>query len=74
MLQILQRFILVLLLALLLTACSGGPAELLDTAQLEERQFNADHAIELYQEIVAKHPDSKEAEVARERLRDLQKQ
>lgn len=72
--QLPKRLIMAILLALLLAGCSGGPAELLDTAQLEERQFNADHAIELYQEIVAKHPDSKEAEVARERLRDLQKQ
>ncbi|MDJ0783685.1 MAG: hypothetical protein QNJ22_17045 [Desulfosarcinaceae bacterium] len=65
-------WILVLACALAFGACSGGPAELLDTAQLEERQFNTAHAVELYEEIVAKHPQSKEAEIARERLQALQ--
>ena len=72
--QLLQRFIVALLLVLLLAGCSGGPVELLDTAQLEERQFNTDHAIELYREIVAKHPDSEAADLARERLKVLQNQ
>lgn len=60
--------------ALLFLGCSGGPAELLDTAQFEERQFNTTHAVALYREIVEKHPDSREADLARERLEALEAQ
>jgi regulator of sirC expression with transglutaminase-like and TPR domain len=61
-------------LTALLIACSADPAELLDTAQLEERQHNPTHAMELYEEIVAKHPQSEAAEVARARLEVLRSQ
>lgn len=72
---LLRRFLGMLFLAILLSACfGGGPAELLDTAQLEERQHNPTHALELYQELLEKHPHSKQAEVARERLKSLQNQ
>jgi regulator of sirC expression with transglutaminase-like and TPR domain len=63
-----------LCLTALLIACSADPAELLDTAQLEERQHNPAHAMELYEEIVAKHPHSEAAEVARARLEVLRSQ
>ena len=66
-----QRWSATALLVCLLTACSGGPAELLDTAQFEERQFNTAHAMELYQELLDRHPNSDQAAVARERLKAL---
>jgi hypothetical protein len=69
-----RRFIAILLLAALFIACSGDPAELLDTAQLEERQHNPAHAMELYEELLAKHPHSEQAEVARRRLEVLRSQ
>jgi TolA-binding protein len=61
----------VLALSLALAACGSGARELLGTAQFEEKQFNPEHARELYQEIVTKYPDSPEATTARERLRVL---
>lgn len=42
--------------------------EQFDTAQFEEKQNNRDHAIQLYEEIVRKYPDSPVAVKARERL------
>lgn len=60
------------LLGLLATGCPGGGAqEMLDTARLEERQDNAEHATKLYRQILDEHPDSPEAAVARERLEAL---
>jgi outer membrane protein assembly factor BamD (BamD/ComL family) len=62
-----------LMLVLFVVACSGQSAEeLLDTARLEERQNNPAHAIELYQQIVTRYPDSEPAKIARERLQALQ--
>jgi TolA-binding protein len=69
-----KRIILIVLLflALAIAGCSGDSAEdLFDTAQLEELQNNPDHARELYQEIISKHPDSEFAQKARERLAKL---
>jgi hypothetical protein len=58
--------------ALTLGGCSsGGAAELLSTAELEEVQQNIPHARELYAEIVSKYPDSPEAATARARLAAL---
>ncbi|QXE91510.1 hypothetical protein [Geomonas subterranea] len=58
--------------ALLLAAFCGCAAdkgkELFDTAQFEEKQNNREHARQLYQEIVAKYPDSPVAKQAQERL------
>jgi len=59
------------LLAIALVGCSGGPGELLATAQLEETQSNPDHARELYREIARRWPGSAAAERAAERLRVL---
>ena len=59
-------------LLLFLTAC--GPdqaAQLLETAQFEERQTNKAHARELYEEILRHYPDSPAAKTARTRLTEL---
>ena len=59
---------------LALVACSGkGAQELFETAQFEEKQNNIDHARKLYEEIIAKHPQSELAAKARERLEALPK-
>ncbi len=64
--------VLVLLLGLVLTACSGDkPKELLETAELEERQHNLVHAKELYEDLVRLYPSSPQAEIARARLTSL---
>lgn len=69
------RWINILFVALLLvgaTACSGDKAkELLETAELEERQMNLPHAKQLYEEVLRLYPSSKEAETARARLAKL---
>lgn len=52
-----------------LAGCNGEKGkEQFDTAQFEEKQNNRDHAIQLYEEIVSKYPDSPFAAKARERL------
>ncbi len=61
-----------LLIALLLCGCSGNKAaELFETAKFEELQNNRQHAIELYEEIVKKYPESDQAKKAKERLTQL---
>jgi len=55
-----------------LAACSGNQGkEQLDTAQFEEKQNNKEHAIKLYEEVVAKYPGSPNAKMAQERLNAL---
>ena len=62
----------VVVLVVGLTACSGDQAkELLETAELEERQMNLPHAKQLYEDIIRLYPSSKEAETARARLARL---
>jgi TolA-binding protein len=57
-----------------LAACSGDKAkELLETAEFEERQQNAAHAKQLYEELVRLYPSSPQAEFARTRLEKLNK-
>jgi hypothetical protein len=64
--------IFVLVLSLVLTACSGDkPKELLETAELEERQHNLAHAKQLYEDLVRLYPTSPQAEIARARLTSL---
>jgi outer membrane protein assembly factor BamD (BamD/ComL family) len=64
-------FVTVLILAL--SSCSGKKAqETYETAQFEELQKNYAHAKKLYQEILAKYPDSEYARRAAERLRALE--
>lgn len=49
--------------------CSGDKGkQQLETAQFEEKQNNKEHAIQLYEEIVKKYPDSPNARIAAERL------
>lgn len=70
-----KKFILALLLfsALLLSGCTGNKAaELFETAQFEEVQNNKEHAMQLYDEIIRKYPDSDYAKKARERLAVLE--
>ena len=67
-------FVLLLSLALALSGCSANKAEeLFETAKLEERQFNPEHASKLYREIVDKYPESEYAEKAKERLSALKR-
>lgn len=61
-----------IILFLLITACSGDKAkELLETAELEERQMNLPHAKQLYEDVIRLYPTSKEADTARARLTKL---
>lgn len=60
------------ILLLLLSGCTGDKAkELLETAELEERQMNVPHAKQLYEEVIRLYPSSREAQTARERLAKL---
>lgn len=62
------------ILLLLLSACGQDqPAQMLETAQFEERQNNAVHATQLYEDIVRQYPDSTAAKSARIRLEELAK-
>lgn len=55
-----------------LAACGQDqPAQWLETAQFEERQNNAAHAKQLYEDIVRQYPDSMAATTARNRLEEL---
>lgn len=60
--------------SLLLGLSGCGPdqaAQLLETAQFEERQTNRAHAKELYEQIFHQYPDSPAAKIARARLAEL---
>jgi TolA-binding protein len=60
------------MLSLLLSGCSGDKAkELLETAELEERQMNVPHAKQLYEEVIRLYPSSPQAQTARDRLAKL---
>ena len=53
--------------------CSGnGGQELFDTAKLEERQDNPEHARQLYQEIIDRYPETEYARKAQDRLSALE--
>lgn len=53
-------------------ACSGDKAkELLETAEFEERQMNLPHAKQLFEDVIRLYPSSKQAEIARARLAQL---
>lgn len=62
-------------LALVLGAaggCTGGSAtELLETAELEEKQQSLEHARKLYRQIVEQYPGTDQAKRAEARLRAL---
>ena len=64
----------VIVFCLFLAACSGDNSkELLETAELEERQHNITHAKQLYEDLVRLYPNSPQAETARARLAALNK-
>ena len=65
-----------ILSALVTGGCTGGEKgkELFETAQFEEKQNNRPHAIQLYEELVAKYPDSELAKKAQECLSVLKQQ
>jgi TolA-binding protein len=66
---------LMILLSVSVSGCTGDkPKELMDTAILEEKQQNSDHARQLYQEIIQKYPDSPVAKDAQRRLSELKTQ
>lgn len=66
------RFLLCTLYCSLLLGCSGDKAkELLETAEFEERQMNLPHAKQLYDDVIRLYPSSKQAEIARARLAQL---
>lgn len=59
---------------LLLPACSSdnnSASTLLETARFEERQFNREHALRLYNEIIARYPDTPAAREADQRRHNL---
>jgi outer membrane protein assembly factor BamD (BamD/ComL family) len=63
-----------LLVALTAPGCTGDKGkELFETAQFEEKQHNLPHAQQLYEEILAKYPQSAVANQAKERLDALKK-
>ncbi len=69
-----KKYVLILLVVCCtaLSACSGGQGkEQLEIAQFEELQNNHEHAIQLYEEVVSKYPDSPNAKTAQERLKAL---
>ena len=67
-------FAILLTCSLIVTGCSGDSAEeLFETAELEERQNNPEHAGKLYQEIIEKYPQSDYAKQAVERLAAIKK-
>ncbi len=67
-----RKTICLCLLAIALAGCGDRAQEIFDTAQLEERQYNTEHAVTLYRELLEKYPDSPLAEQARQRLAALQ--
>ena len=67
-----RRFLAACLL-LLLAGCGDNAKDLLNTAQLEEKQNNRPHATRLYRQIVEEYPDSPYAGRAKTRLVELEK-
>ena len=61
------------LLFSLLVGCGEDPTQLLETARFEEQQNNLLHAQELYEQIIRDHPDSPQAQTAKERMAELRK-
>lgn len=65
---------LMILFSVSISGCTGDKAkDLMDTALLEEKQHNPDHARQLYQEIIQKYPDNPFVRDAQKRLADLKK-
>jgi outer membrane protein assembly factor BamD (BamD/ComL family) len=65
---------LMILFSVSVSGCSGDKAkDIMDTAILEEKQHNPDHAKQLYQEVIQKYPDSAFAKDAQKKLSELKK-
>ena len=67
-------FSMIIVTLALLTGCASGEkkaAELLETARFEEKQNNFEHAMQLYDEILKKHPASPAAKEAAARVAKL---
>ncbi len=67
------RHVLIMIAGLMFFACSAEQkaAEIFEIAAFEEVQFNTEHATQLYQEIIAKYPDTETARKARQALERL---
>lgn len=60
---------------LLLAGCPGNDARVLfENAAYEESHMNYDNAKKIYEEIISRYPESKEADIARARLAELNSQ
>jgi outer membrane protein assembly factor BamD (BamD/ComL family) len=70
----LMSFLLMIILAIMLAACSGQKAsELYDTAKFEELQNNREHAIQIYEQLIDRYPSSDYVLKAKERIDVLKK-
>lgn len=59
---------------LVLVGCSDNDAKVLfENAAFEESHMNYENAKRIYEQIIARYPTSKEAEIAKARLQDLEK-
>jgi outer membrane protein assembly factor BamD (BamD/ComL family) len=74
LMRCLKILIIILALALVLAACSGNKAsELYETAKFEELQNNREHAVQLYEQIIAEYPSSDYAVQAKDRINAIKK-
>ena len=70
-----RSVMIVLLFGLLIVAgCfkDGGQA-LIDTAELELKQNNLEHAVQLYWQVLEKYPNSKYTKIANKKLLEISK-
>jgi len=67
-----RKTLLTVLCLSLLAGCGDGAKDLFETAQFEERQFNASHSAILYRRIVAEYSSSPYAAKAQERLNAIE--
>jgi len=67
-----RMLVIVIIAVIALLSCSGDNAsELFETAKFEELQNNRKHAVQLYEDIIKKYPQSEYADKAKERLAAL---
>ena len=62
----------VLAAAIACTSAEDRAAELYSIAQLEEKQFNPNHARKIYQDIIAQYPTTSIAQKASRRIKALE--
>ncbi len=67
-----RKMLVLMAAALMLAGCGDKGKELYETAQFEEKQYNAQHASELYKEILERYPESPYAAKAKVRLAELE--